>query len=546
MKGLCIPVLAAALLLTSPGPLGAAPADPKPLYLGAAHLFSLDDVTVVYPSGSDTEDNRESAERRAAFLIHRHGVNATVAADTEVSEEQLSGNLLLLGWDNRLLGTLQAPSLFERSAGVVRFMGSIPVADGEDLLFAFRSPYNPERTLVFWSRIDPELDRMLVLPFLGSDWAVYRDFRVIAQGSFVPGSEWPPARNPSAEKRHTDLGHSKPATSTSEHYTLHYSQETLDTDNASAILRTREDALTAAFERLGDPGEDFHIQLYVYRNGETKEHLTGVPWAAHSIPSRLESHMTVGRARSGDIPEEIHLLAGRLFGDCRSTALYEGLAVALAEPFERSDLPAYAALLVQNGNVPSIDDLLDEEKLDALLERQVGRPASGLFVSWILSEGGMEAVKAAYTATRPSLEGDFKGWVENVASGAEQELAFQQAVGESQLRYDQGDYDGAAEALIQALEARPDDPETLYKLAMSLLRAGKESRAEKRFMRLVELQPAPEQSHYVIFAHYQLGKIYDGRGKSKKARLHYLAMLEMPDEYDAHRMAREALGQSPP
>lgn len=546
MRRFRVSTLAAALLLASLGQPSAVPTDPKPAYSGAANLYSQDHVTIVYPSGGDAEVNRASAERRASFLRHNHAMKADVAADTEVTAEQLAGNLLLLGWENRLLGTKEAPSLFQRSGGHLAFLGFIPVAEGEDLLFAYRSPYNAKSTLVFWSRIDPELDRMLVLPFLGSDWAIYRDFKVIAQGSFASGDDWPPARNPIAEKQHTDLGHPRPATARSEHYTLHYSQEALDADKASAILRTREEALATAIERLGDPGEDFHIQLHVYENNETKEHLAGVPWAYHSFPSRLESHMTISRARSSDPAEEIHLLAARLFGDCRSTVMYEGLAVALAEPFEHSDLPAFAALLVQGENVPSVDDLLDEEKFRALFNRQVGLPASGLLVSWILSEGGMEAVQAAYTASPPSLEGDFEGWVENVAAGAERELAFRQAVGESQQRYDRGDHEGAAEALIQALEAKPDDAETLYKLAMILLRAGKKGKAEKRFLRLVELQAAPGQSRYIIFAHYQLGKLYDGRGKLQKARLHYLAMLEMPDEYGAHRKAREALGEAPP
>ena len=67
------------------------------------------------------------------------------------------------------------------------------------LLFAHASPFNRERALVFWSRMDPERDRFVVLPFLGSDWAVYRDFLVIEQGMFEAGRKWPPTRNEFAE-----------------------------------------------------------------------------------------------------------------------------------------------------------------------------------------------------------------------------------------------------------------------------------------------------------------------------------------------------------
>jgi tetratricopeptide (TPR) repeat protein len=270
--------------------------------------------------------------------------------------------------------------------------------------------------------------------------------------------------------------------------------------------------------------------------------------------------MTVGRARSRDSGEEIHLLAARMMGECNSTAMYEGLAVAMKEPSAPSDLSAYAALLVEGGSLPTIDELFDEGRMRALLVRRLGLPASGLLVSWISSQGGRDALAAAYTAPRPSttelakwmnrerstIENDFKGWVQALASDGEQELAFRQAVGEAQLRHERGDHEGTVDALFQALEVRPDDPETLYKLAMTLMQAGREGPAEKRFQRLLELQVAPEQTRYVIFAHYQLGKLYDGRGKRNRARAHYLAMLELPDEHGAHRKAREALGEEGP
>jgi hypothetical protein len=532
----------------------------KQLYSGAAHLYSLDDVTIVYPGGDEAGSNRTSAEWRAAYLHHIYAVEAHVTSDTEVTEEQLAGNLLLLGWENRLLGTGEAPSPYQRSGGRMTFLGSIPVAEGEDLLFAYRSPYGTESTLVFWSRIDPELDRLLALPFLGSDWGIYRDFKVVAQGSFESGSDWPPARNPVAEKRHHDLRLKEPATAESEHYTLHYSRTALDPEKAAAILETRESALATAAKRLGSSAEGFRIQLFIYGSDERKKELTGVASSAHTIPGRLESHMTVARARSSDTAEELHLLASRVMGECHSTAMYDGLAIAMGKPFEESDLATYAALLVQGDSLPTLEELLDEGELPSLMKRRLGQPASGLMVGWIEAVGGREAVAAAYTAARPTvadlarwtgrepsaIEDEFKSWVEALASGAEQAVAFRKALGEARSSYERGDLKGAMEALRRALEIRPDHPETLYRLAMTLIRAEESGAAEKRFLRLAELEVAPQHNRYVIFAHYQLGKLYDGRGKHKKARTHYLAMLELPDEHDAHSKAREALGEAPP
>ena len=48
----------------------------------------------------------------------------------------------------------------------------------------------------------------------------------------------------------------------------------------------------------------------------------------------------------------------------------------------------------------------------------------------------------------------------------------------------------------------------------------------------------------MIFGHYQLGQVLDHRGRPKEARAEYEKVLELPDRYESHRMAREALGKS--
>ena len=177
-------------------------AQPKPRYHGAARLFTLNEVTVVYPAGSDSnrDTHRLSAERSADFLRAVHGVQVEVAPDDGVSPKQLQGNLLLLGWGNQLLPTDEATRPIVESADGRRFLAQTRIAPGDDLLFSWSSPYNPRRLLVFWSRIDLELDRFMTLPFLGSDWAIYRDFVILGQGMFADGDTWPPERNPYAER----------------------------------------------------------------------------------------------------------------------------------------------------------------------------------------------------------------------------------------------------------------------------------------------------------------------------------------------------------
>ena len=61
----------------------------EPLYDGAARLFNLPVVTVVYPldPAQGREARRLSAERRAAYLAREHETRVAVTSDEAISEE---------------------------------------------------------------------------------------------------------------------------------------------------------------------------------------------------------------------------------------------------------------------------------------------------------------------------------------------------------------------------------------------------------------------------------------------------------------------------
>jgi len=543
--------LAPAILAAGPACAGEGDA----VYEGAARLFALNSVTVVYPAGVGQDVNlaRHSAERRAAYIERVYQVSAGIAADDEISEEQLAGNLLLLGWDNRLLGTEQARLPFTDEQTGRLFLGSIPVGDDEDLIFAAPSPYNPQRLLFFWSRIDPELDRFLVLPFVGSDFAIYRDYLVTHQGMFVNGLAWPPRRNPNAEMvKNRDEISGPPVRLRSDHFSLHGE---LSKDDARAILAVREEALARAAAGLGPIPQGFRIQLFVYEDNKEIEERTGVPDPAFSIPSRAETHMILAAARSEGLREEAHSLATALYGPTGTTALYEGLAVHLDSSDAAPGLPLYAALLLEHGELPTIKAMLDEESLRPLIRRRVGMPASGLFVRWLHELGGDDLVVAAFQ--QPDLdtaqiaswlglspaatETRFRSWTSMLANTARAEVEFRKAVEEAGALRRSGDTSGAADALIRALTHRPDDPETLYALGLNLKDAGRSEGAERYLLRLVELEVEPHDMLYVVFGQYQLGQFYDALGRTDEAAARYQVVLGMPDEQGSHEVARQAL-----
>jgi tetratricopeptide (TPR) repeat protein len=547
LTGLC-ESLAAAALLAGTAAAQAEPQQQQSLYAGAAHLFNLDRVTVVYPGAPESRAavNRDSALLRAAFLRLRHGVETAVAADREIGEEQLRGHLLLLGWDNALLDVEGSAPLFPSNDGGRSFLGS-RLATGDDVLLMHVSPHNPDRYLAFWSRIDPERDRLEPFPFLGSDWGIYRDYFVVEQGMFEAERSWPPRRHPDAFRRleHPVL----PARSVSPHYTL-FAEPALAEPDAAAILAARERALSAALGWLGDSGEGLSISLFVYPDRQQKQTRSGNHTPVHSIPSRAELHMIESQARTAGPHEEIHIVAARRFGPCSLTVLFEGLALSL----ESDDLAVYAASLAEQGTTPSFELLFDDEQLRELSQRSFAFATAGLFVRWMESiDGGLLArvysarrssaaseIARALGKTVPQAEAAFREWIARTGATAQEELAFRKAVVEARAHDARGDLDRRSAALERALALRPEDESTRYHLALSQLEALDYPAAERNLRRLAQTAH-PETSPFAALSHYQLGRLYELQGKRGRALDEYRKALALPDRDETHRKAREAI-----
>jgi hypothetical protein len=542
------PLILAAVLF---GPT-AYPAETR--YEGAAYLFNLDEVSVVYPraSGAEGERNRRSAERRAAMLEKRHGVSARVVADDDFGEEVLSGNLLLLGWDNRLMSPALVPSQVIEGKSPRRFLDAIRVGNDEDLLFIAPSPYNSDRRLVFWSRIDPELDRFMPLPILGADWGVYRDYLPVAYGNFGQEREWPPGRDPYAESDLRGTLPSRPVLERTDRIVL---RGRIDKAEVPAVVEARENALDRAIELVGDPGPDFVVEISVYPDADSKNEATGVADEAHAIPRKQQIHMTLRAAKSSSARQETLVVASRRIGSCVASVMCEGLGVEASLPMGPEGLPVYAAMIQRANALPTVAELLDEETFRSLMRRRLGMPAAGLLVRWIHEAGGREALEEAYRsptldpATLASMVGlpvalldqTFGSWVAMIAKEGGAELDFQEAKGEAEGLAGQGVPDQAAGAYRRALEIRPGDPECLYKLAVALYEAGRPEESLEPLGRLIHSASPEGDPTWVLFAHYQRGLTYDALGRSSDAENEYRKVLELPDRFGAHEKALRAL-----
>jgi tetratricopeptide (TPR) repeat protein len=101
------------------------------------------------------------------------------------------------------------------------------------------------------------------------------------------------------------------------------------------------------------------------------------------------------------------------------------------------------------------------------------------------------------------------------------------------------DWGGMVVALRKALQAKPGDPQTQFNLASAQMRAGDLTGAESTLKQILAAPLTPSESRFRVFAHYQLGRVYDLAGRRADAVAQYDAVLALPDEHGAHALALE-------
>ncbi|MDH3786793.1 MAG: hypothetical protein OEV00_15885 [Acidobacteriota bacterium] len=547
--------MSGSLLLVMIAFVGMTAAQEKPVYVGCARIFNGPTATVVYPASDPgtMDTNRFSAERKTAYLREIHGVDARVVADTDFDPTATPDNLLILGWDNLLLPRIAESQFLSHNGVSGTFMNGITIAPGEDLLFARRSTLSDDHRVIFWSRIDPELDRFYVVPFVASDFAVFEGYRIQHQGNYANWDAVPPTRDEAAEMEFRTYRGSAVRMAEGEQHEIFVNGGT-DTKTAEAILAARTQALADIQDRLGSRPLDARIKVYVYPDLPVKLERTNVPNTTHSIPRLNEIHLLQRHALSETAHEDLHVVAHQRYGPCLSTALYEGFALAYEQDGHQTTLDTVAAHLFDEEQLPSIHELLDEESFRVLAREGTGFAVAALLVQWLRAQFDEPKFAQAYTVERPgvetlaaalgtdatALEAGFRAHLNGLAEGAMSALAFQRAVAESQHHRDTGNDEAARAAMGRALEAQPDDAGTLYGLGLMDLEAGRTDEGVVFFRRLLELG-LPTDSRYRIFAHFQLANAYRTQKQTGKATRELKRMLALPDLYDSHGRAESML-----
>ena len=554
-------------LLVAPMLLGSAAAPPGEApptelhrgtdYLGAGVFFYLGAMTVVYPAGAGEPValNRRSAEARARFLAAAYKNKVEVVADDQLTEAQKKGNLLLLGWNNRFFNPPGPARPYAHNEQGTAFLGLREKDKDVDLLVFHRNPLNWSSFILFWSRIDPERDRFQVVPRVGSDWAMYRNFGTVRQGMFVPAHVWPPARDTQAEAdmaKETKLRPGGTAFFDSEHYHVVYDRVQFTAAEAIAIAQAREVALARAVAAIGPAPKGFRIQLFIYKDAAEKKDATGVPDPTHAITADREIHATKAYALASSPREEVNILASEIYGPSVLTAIRDGYALSTEDTLRGEDMATHAARLREAKKFPAIADLVEEERFRAL-PPEIGTAAAGVFMTWLrqaygpaamkkiygLNEGTAAALATALGTSADAMSLSFTTWADAQVAARRSEFEFEEASLEAQQRLKASDWVGMAAALRTALKAKPGDHQTIFNLASAQMRAGNLADAEASLKTILAAQLTPSESRFRIFGHFQLGRVYDLGGRRAEALVEYDAVLSLPDEHGAHASAME-------
>ena len=157
------------------------------------------------------------------------------------------------------------------------------------------------------------------------------------------------------------------------------------------------------------------------------------------------------------------------------------------------------------------------------------------------TEGTVESLARHVGRPPEQIEPAFRKWVEGRAASRRQDLAFVNLQKEAAQRHVAGDWPGLVSTLVRSLELRPRDAQTLFNLASARMRTKEYAKAEQDLRKLIAQEAGARDSMFLVFGHYQLGRVHDLQGHREMALAEYRRVLELPDQKDVHRLAREAI-----
>lgn len=273
----------------------------------------------------------------------------------------------------------------------------------DDIIYLFYpNPQNPARSLTILTGNSDAA----ILDFLQSqtrrarpagDYYVVQQGRIVLFGFFQDAGEQ--AWQLEGAKTY-DLHANEKSVKTTAHFLFVTHGKNPAAAEIENLAERYEDNFSNLAKRLAVSNEKLaalpRLTVHLWDSAEEKGLFTGNTDLRHRDVKRHETHLLwLPDFRGDDFFAEAQWVLAQLWGEKKSFALSEGLAVALTEKWRGVGYAGWAARLVQTQNAPPLAELFDP-KIAAMESPFVRQPLLGSFMEFLLEKFGPEEFKKLY------------------------------------------------------------------------------------------------------------------------------------------------------
>lgn len=535
----------------------------KGIYYTGIMLFLREkrDLTIVAPTLNDDlkEAGRISCERKKDFIEKYFKSNVTIIEDKNLTDDDKSQNLIIVGRDNSLLKEIWQWTPIRVTPDNFFFLSEEFVNPRDHATFVQVSPFDESKLILVSTSIEPDMDKIRPIPLIGSDWIVMQDLSTLKQGRFYAGTSLPPGADTYASydnRENLDEFYNNLVHAESQFYEVFYSSDSSIKDKIKDGLKKRDAALSTILKEHGIKAPKKKLNIFVYKDKKEKQEISGVPDPIHFFGQKKEIHMIQDLLFVNTHHEDAHVVAELILSNDAAIHLTEGFAIYIDGKWKGEELDYVAGFFQKMDKIPPLTDLLDEGSF-LKLPSDLTFPLIGSITKFIMDRYGTDKFKNLLKHKRLDdnilkkilgldLKQFQRKWEEDIKRKTAvyaKKMSFTEHNVAAKKWTEKKDFELAAKELIKALEYIPDEPQALFNLASIYIRIPKLEEAEKVLLKLLSLKLPESESRFIVFGHYQLARVYDLKGEREKAKSEYKNVLALPDMRESHDLAEEGLAR---
>ena len=522
-------------------------------------LRAAKEVTIVAPTLNEKkiEAGMLSCERKKNYIERFFGSKVKIVADKDLTEADKKGNFIIVGKENALLKEIWQKTPIRPTPDSFFFDVQEYANPRDHITFTQVNPFNEFKLILICTSIDPDIDKIRPIPQYGSDWMIMRDLSIIRQGRFYGGTSLPPGSDPLAEmdrSAEVEGFYKNLVKAESQFYEIYHPSDLDEKDKIPDGVKKRDAALLSILKRIGVKAPDKKFKIFIYKDKEQKAKISDVAEPIHFFDGRKEVHMISKYLFADSIHDDSHVVAGFILSDSASVQMTEGFAVSIDAQWKGEPLPYWSGFYLKADKLPSLYDLLDEEKY-IRFPSEYSFPLVGSLATMIIEKNGIDPFRKLLGQLRVTdasskeilgmdlgkLDSEWKSDIKAKAGAYSKKIDFAVCNDAARKNIEKKDFSAAVKEFLKALAVIPDDPQALFNLASAYIRVPDLESAEKTFLKLASMELPDSDRRFIVFSHYQLGRLYDLRGDREKAISEYNKVLSLPDMFDSHKLAKDRM-----